>query len=218
MKHCGECSVDYAGDLDRCPLCGAPLTGEPVPAVFPASTTRTPARTARRVLLLISIGCAIILAITALVVPLRPWPTAIAYVVLVINYLVIRNMIAHAPDFMRIVQRYFLVLLAVVVLWWLATGNPYVSSLAVPAVCLLAVLTNTTLVVVYREAFVNDYAKYLVYSLVLGLAPLILIPLGAAPWPIGAYASAGATVLLGAALLIFARRQTGAEMRKLFSA
>lgn len=218
MRHCGECSVDYSGELDRCPLCGTPLTGQPTPAAFPVSTTHAPMRKARRVLLLIAIACAIGIGLTALLVPLQPWPTVLAYAVLVINYLVIRNIIAHAPDFMRIIQRYFLVLLAVVVLWWLATGNLFVSSWVIPAVCLAGVLTNTMLVVIYRDAFVNDYAKYLVYSGILGLAPLLLIPLGAAPWPIPAYASAGATILLGAAILIFTRRQMKAEMGKLFSA
>ena len=218
MRHCGECSVDYSGELDRCPLCGTPLTGDPTPAAFPVSTTHAPMRKARRVLLLIAVACAVGIGLTALLVPLQPWPTVLAYAVLAINYLVIRNIVAHAPDFMRIIQRYFLVLLAVGVLWWLATGNLFVSSLVIPAVCLAGVLTNATLVVIYRDAFVNDYAKYLVYSLVMGLLPLLLIPLGTAPWPWLTFASAGATVLLGAALLIFTRRQMGAEMGKLFSA
>ncbi len=36
MKHCDACTVDFTGDMARCPLCQNELRGEASPAAFPA--------------------------------------------------------------------------------------------------------------------------------------------------------------------------------------
>lgn len=218
MRRCRECDVSFSGALDRCPLCGSPLEGTPAPAAFPVTTAHAPAKAARRAL-----GCLMLLTLAGLLlaawlVPLRPWPVALMAVGLLLSYLFLRNVIAHSPDFVRIAERYFLVLLAIAVLWWLSAGDPLVASLVIPGICLAGLLVNTTLVVAFSEAFVHDYAKYLIYSLFLGLAPLGLLLLHAAPWPWLIYASAAATGLLAITLLLLARSQIIAEARKLFSA
>lgn len=50
MRRCDRCHIDYAGELDRCPLCAAQLTGEPAPSPFPVSTWYRLSRTMRHVL------------------------------------------------------------------------------------------------------------------------------------------------------------------------
>lgn len=218
MRHCDECGVDLSGALDRCPLCGTTLMGEPTASAFPITTAQAPAKAVRRALGVIALIALAALMAAAWLVPLRPWPVALMAVAILVSYAFLRNVIAHSPDFVRIAERYFLVLLAVAVLWWLSAGSELVASFVIPSICLAALLANTALVAAFREAFVNDYAKYLLYSLVLGLAPLGLLPLHAAPWPWLIYASAVATMLLALTLLLFARKQLIAEMRKLFSA
>lgn len=218
MRRCDECGVGFSGALDRCPLCGAPLEGAPSPAAFPVTTAQAPAKAARRALTCLTLATLVGLLLAAWLVPLQPWPVALMAVGLLVSYLFLRNVIAHSPDFVRIAERYFLVVLAMAVLWWLAGGDPVVASLAIPGICLAGLLVNTALVIAFREAFVRDYAKYLIYSLFFGLAPLGLLPLHAAPWPWLIYASAAATVLLALTLLLLARRQSIAEARKLFSA
>ena len=32
MRRCGKCGVSFTGDLDRCPLCQAELSGEAEPS------------------------------------------------------------------------------------------------------------------------------------------------------------------------------------------
>lgn len=36
MKHCDACTVDFTGDMARCPLCQNELRGEASPPPFPA--------------------------------------------------------------------------------------------------------------------------------------------------------------------------------------
>lgn len=50
MKRCGRCEVDFAGDLDLCPLCQAPLKGEATPSAFPRNEMRRSGTMALRVL------------------------------------------------------------------------------------------------------------------------------------------------------------------------
>ena len=218
MRTCDECGVEFSGALEHCPLCGSPLVGDATPAPFPVSRAHRPAMAARRAVAVLSVAAVAAVLAMGWAFGLRPWPVALACVALGLNYLFLRNVLVHSPDFLRVVERYFLVLLAGAALWWLGSGSAVAASFVMPGLCLIGVLTNAALVVAYRGAFVRDYAKYLLYSLVLGIAPMGLVALGAVPWPGLAWACAGATVLLAATLLLLARRQLGAELRKLLSA
>ena len=134
-----------------------------------------------------------------------------------LNWLFVRNMIVHAPVFIRVVERYFLVLLAVGALWFLATGNLFVTTFALPGLCLLGLSFNAVLLIAYRGPFVSGYAKYLLYELVLGLVPAALALAGLTTWPYLAWTAAAAAVALLAALLLLTRKPLAAEMHKLFS-
>ncbi len=142
MRTCDECQVGFSGALDRCPLCGSALAGEPEPAPFPVREAHRPARAARRALAALSVTALVAVLALGWWLDLRPWPVALACVGLAVNYLFLRNVLAHSPDFVRVAERYFLVLLAGTTLWWLADGSPVAASLAIPGLCLVAVLTN----------------------------------------------------------------------------
>ncbi|MFR7403562.1 MAG: hypothetical protein ACLUW6_02655 [Coriobacteriaceae bacterium] len=72
-----------------------------------------------------------------------------------LNWLFVRNMIVHAPDFIRVVERYFLVLLAVAGLWFASTGNLIVTTYVVPGLCMLALAFNAVLLIAFRGSFVT---------------------------------------------------------------
>lgn len=217
MRMCDECGVGFTGDLELCPLCGTVLVGPEEPSPFPVSQVRRPERAARRALALLA--AAAIAAVIGLgwAFGLTPWAVALGCVAVALSYLFLRNVVVHHPDSLRVVERYFLVLAALAVLWWLASGEALAAQVAIPTICLAACLVNAALVAVYRGRFVHGYAKYLVYQVVLGFAPLALLPLGAASWPWLAYASAASALLLTVLLLGLARAQLLSELRKLFA-
>ena len=134
-----------------------------------------------------------------------------------LNWLFVRNMIVHAPDFIRVVERYFLVLLAVAGLWFASTGNLIVTTYVIPGLCLLALAFNAVLLIAFRGSFVTGYAKYLIYEMLLGLVPLALLAAGLITWPPLAIAAGTAAAALLAILLLVGRKQLAAEARKLFS-
>lgn len=218
MQSCAKCGIGYTGDLGRCPLCGTELEGSPTPSAFPVQQAQAPRKASRRVLWISTLAAAAAAIIAGAVNGSAPWPVALTCLALLVNYLLLRNIIVHRPDALRMAERWFLALLAIAVLWWLATGAAWVASLVVPSVCLGALVTNTVLVAAFRDTFVQGYAKYLVYDAVLGLAPLIFVIAGWVQWPWLCYASAAAAVLLTATLLLLTRRQLADELHKLLTA
>lgn len=218
MKRCDKCRVEFSGDLDRCPLCQAELVGEPTPAMFPVNEVRKSGTVALAVLGFAT-GAGLLVMLFAGYVFSLPWDIVLSVcVALAVNYLFVRNIITHSPDFLRVVARYFLVLLGIAAVWFLVTGNRAVTTYVIPAVCLAAIVSDTVLLAVFRGTFVSGYAKYLLFDVLLGLAPLVLVALGLVTWDVPALVSALAASVFLLGLLVFTRKQLLAEVRKLFNA
>lgn len=218
MRRCAECEVSFSGDLSRCPLCGHALHGDAVPAAFPVSEVERTSKLARRLLAAATLACIAVAIIGGIAAGAHALGIAALSAALAISYLFLRNVIVHSPDFLRILERYFLLLLGVAALWFVGTGSTAVTTYAIPLISTAAIVLNTMLLAVYRTMFVSGYAKYLLYNLVIGVAPLAFALLGLTDWPVPAFIDAGAAVVLGILLLAFARKQSAEEARKLFSA
>ena len=200
MKRCEKCGVQFSGDLDRCPLCQAELSGDASPAVFPRNEVRKSGAIALAVLAFATGACLLVMLFLGHLLQLPGDIVVTVCVGLVVNYLFVRNILTHTPDFLRVVARYFLVLLAIA------------------AICLVALVFDGVLLAVFRGTFVSGYAKYLLFDVGLGLIPLALQALGLTTWDVPSLVSAltASVFLLG--LVVFARKQLTAEIRKLFSA
>ena len=218
MMHCPRCDISFTGALDACPLCGDTLTGIPSPSPFPYNALMKKSKRARLWLAGITLVCMLVTMTIGIGTQASVLATAAACCAILLNYLFMRNAIVHSPNLLRMVERYFLVLLAVMVLLFVATEQDAITTFVIPALCLIATISNTVLVIIFRDAFVQSYGKYLIYDLVLGFAPLIFWVLGFIWWPWLAVASAAMSGALLAVLIIFTRRQATSEMRKLFNA
>lgn len=218
MKRCDKCGVGFTGDLDRCPLCQAELKGEIEPSAFPMNEVRKSGALALRVLAFTTGACLLVMLFLGRLLSLPGDIVLTVCLGLVVNYLFVRNILTHSPDFLRVVARYFLILLAIAAIWFLITRNPVVTTFVIPGICLVALVFDTVLVAVFRGTFVSSYAKYLLFDVVLGLIPLVLVALGLTTWDVLANVSAltASVFLLG--LVVFMRKQLVTELRKLFSA
>ncbi|MEG0417810.1 DUF6320 domain-containing protein [Gordonibacter sp.] len=218
MKRCDKCRVEFTGDLDRCPLCQAKLSGEAEPAVFPQNEVKKSGVVALAVLAFATGACLLIVVFLGYLLALPGDIVLSVCLALVVNYLFVRNILMHSPDFLRVVVRYFLILLAIAAVWFLVTHNLLVTTFVIPGICLVALVFDTVLVAVFRGTFVSGYAKYLVFDVVVGLAPLALVALGLTTWNVLALTSALAASVFALGILVFMRKQLVDEVRKLFSA
>lgn len=217
MKQCDKCDITLSGDLDKCPLCQAELTGEPEPSVFPKNEAKKSGSLALRLFAFATGVCILVMIFLWQIIPLPGDIVLVVCVGLAINYFFMRNMLVHRPDFLRMIVRYFLILLAIAAVWFLITQSLIVTTFVIPAICLLALVFDAVLIVVFRGMFVSGYAKYLLFDVALGLAPLVLVALGLTTWNVPAYASALTASILALALVVFARKRLIEEIRKLFS-
>ncbi|MEF9875772.1 MAG: DUF6320 domain-containing protein [Gordonibacter sp.] len=218
MKRCDKCHVEFTGDLDRCPLCQAKLSGEAEPAVFPQNEVKKSGVVALAVLAFATGACLLVMVFLGYLLALPGDIVLSVCLALVVNYLFVRNILMHSPDFLRVVVRYFLILLAIAAVWFLVTHNLLVTTFVIPGICLVALVFDTVLVAVFRGTFVSGYAKYLVFDVVVGLAPLALVALGLTTWNVLALTSALAASVFALGILVFMRKQLVDEVRKLFSA
>ncbi|MEG0016352.1 MAG: DUF6320 domain-containing protein [Gordonibacter sp.] len=218
MKRCDKCHVEFTGDLDRCPLCQAKLSGEAEPAVFPQNEVKKSGVVALAVLAFATGACLLIVVFLGYLLALPGDIVLSVCLALVVNYLFVRNILMHSPDFLRVVVRYFLILLAIAAVWFLVTHNLLVTTFVIPGICLVALVFDTVLVAVFRGTFVSGYAKYLVFDVVVGLAPLALVALGLTTWNVLALTRALAASVFALGILVFMRKQLVDEVRKLFSA
>lgn len=217
MMACDECGVSFTGELDRCPLCGSALAGTPSPSAFPVSVVQRTSTLARRALAALTVAC-ITATVFGAVTLHASWLSTIALcAAILVAYLFVRNLLVHTPDVLRIVERYFLILLALCAIWFITAGNTIATTYVIPFISIAAILFNSVLVALERDAFVAGYAKYLLYNVVLGFAPLVFVATGLADNAAPAIASAIAAVVLVVLLGILTRRQTADEARKLFS-
>ena len=218
MKICHKCGIDLSGNLDRCPLCQNELTGESSPSIFPKNATKKSGSIALKVLAFATGVCLLTMLFLWQVIPLPGDIVLTVCVGLVVNFLFVRNFLAHNANFLRVVVRYFLLLLAIAAVWFLLTWNLMITTYVIPGICLVALIFDTVLVSVFRSTFVAGYAKYLLFNIVLGLVPLVLTWLGVTTWNIPAYISAFAASVFCLGLVVFMHKQLLAEIKKLFTA
>lgn len=98
MKHCDACTVDFTGDMARCPLCQNELRGEASPAAFPAQQIYL--RPRRLAVEIITFVTGAILLLHGFFSYLFSWPIPIASAsaaALIISVLFINSAILHAP-------------------------------------------------------------------------------------------------------------------------
>lgn len=218
MKRCSICQLDFTGDLDRCPLCSNALEGTASPTVFPENELARPKKIAKRCLIALTLTGLLLVVLAGYATHASPLAITAGIAAVLISYIFIRNVVVHSPSFLRMVQRYFLVLIALALLCLLATGDHAVATYLVPLVSFIALATNGVLVILFRNTFVQGYAKYLIYEFVLGIVPLVLMAFGFVTWPVPAIATALAAALLLALTLALTRKQLASELRKLFHA
>lgn len=217
MKHCDKCKISIGGKLEKCPLCHAELSGKAEPSVFPRNEAKESGSMALRVFAFSTGVCVLLTVLLWLLTPLPGDITFVICIALVLNFLFVRNILTHRPDFLRVIMRYFIILLAIAVIWFIFTQSLIVSTFVIPSVCLAALLTDAVLIVVFRATFVSGYTKYLLFDVFFGLTPLVFVVAGLTTSAILAYISAFVALVFLLALFVFTRKQMVAEIRKLFS-
>lgn len=218
MMRCPSCRISFTGHLDRCALCGTALEGTPTPSPFPCIPIQRQSKRARRILAAATL-CALLawgIIVAALHLPWGPGMAVAAAIA--VGYLVIRNLMVHAPNAVRAVKRVCLAVMACALIWFAATGDAAASSWVIPAISGASIFFDVVLWSVLGSRLVAEYGKYLLYDIVFGAVPPLLILTGTVACPALSWSCAAAAAALLAALLIANRRAVADEAKRLFNA
>lgn len=217
MLKCNHCNVDFSGRLERCPLCGGSLEGKPSAAVFPHCNITKPWRIALKLIEFFSGAGAIALAVLWGVHVLPANIAILSLLAVLLNFVFVFNMLRLNPGFIRSSSRYILLLIAVGFLIYWFTGLTWVTDFALPIVCLVALLFDIVLCVWLKNAFIEMFAKYLIFDIVCAFLPLICIWFGWSHFETLAWTSAGCSALFLLVLMVFFRTEFLSEFKKLAS-
>ncbi len=225
LRYCEICDISFTGELDKCPLCGSTLDGADnpnyVPSAFPDVEYTKRSKRAGGVLSTITLA-ALIGAIILCIALSASWQAYLASTVAIaISYMFVRNAIRMTPDLMRITQRYYLVLVAICILWYFAADNPFVSTVVatyiLPSLCMMGVAFEAVLLAYFGSRFLTDYSKYVLFALMLGFVPLVFLAAGATSLWVMPVLSAILTIMLIGGIVAFAYRRATDEAKRLFN-
>ena len=194
MRYCPSCHIDFTGVLDRCPLCGSKLEGTPEGMIFPENELARTKKLAKRSMIALTFAALAFVAFLCVRTHASFVTWIASFAAVIVNYIFIRNVVVHSPSFLRIIERYFLVVMALALLLLLATGDSRLATYVVPALTLVALFFNGVLVAV----------------------PLVLLATGLVSQPALSIASGVVSGLLLVLLLVLTRKQLFSEMQKLF--
>lgn len=181
MRRCDRCAVDIEGTWTGCPLCVAPVVGEPVASPFPAVPLTFSRARVLRVLFLTSI--AVILAsfvaqllfsrdLTGIGVLRSVWLGISSMWLVVLMAIRKRRNLAKSTV-------YLVVLVGLVCVYWdyLTGWRGWSLTYAVPIVCASAIVALLITVRVMRIE-VGEHIVYSGLTVLLGLAPIGFLALG----------------------------------------
>ena len=137
MRYCPSCHIDFTGVLDRCPLCGSKLEGTPEGMIFPENELARTKKLAKRSMIALTFAALAFVAFLCVRTHASAVTGIASFAAVIVNYIFIRNVVVHSPSFLRIIERYFLVVMALALLLLLATGDSRLATYVVPALTLV---------------------------------------------------------------------------------
>ena len=124
MRYCPSCHIDFTGVLDRCPLCGSKLEGTPEGMIFPENELARTKKLAKRSMIALTFAALAFVAFLCVRTHASAITGIASFAAVIVNYIFIRNVVVHSPSFLRIIERYFLVVMALALLLLLAVLPP----------------------------------------------------------------------------------------------
>ncbi len=182
---------------------------------FPDLPILHQSKTAKRVLFGVMLAVMAAVIVLCIYVGSSAWNIVLACIAVVLNYVFVRNIMMHAPDFLRSVQRYLLVIVAMALLWFMATGDTQVSTFVAPTACAMASLFDIAILTTFRSKFIVGYAKYILFAIVLAIIPLVLLALGCVSWDPMVWLSSLCAAALIIVVLVEGRASMASELKKM---
>jgi len=200
-----------------CPLCQNKLLGNNEKKIFPTNIRLKTNIFILKWLLFISITLSIITTFVELYITNTIYYSLFIMGGLFTNYLIVYFILKNKENILKLLGKHGLVLIALSLLWYVATRNTIITNYIIPAFCIFELLFNIIAFIVLKNNYLFNYLNLILLNLLLLLVPIILMLFEYTTFNLLPYICFvfGLIVLIG--LIIFYFDEIKTELKKIFN-
>ncbi len=216
MKKCNKCLIKFTGDLERCPLCKEELTGEATPSIFPKLHNKK-SRLLYKVLFFVSFSVGVLF--TFLEYTITKSFTISKYVILglINNYILIRFILNNYKNVLKMINRYFKLILILIFLWYIMTKSLIITTYIIPIMCIIILVFNCISMIILKDKYIIKYAKTITLDCIISLLPLLLVMFKLSIFALLSYICTIIDLLVFVGLIVFCKDHIIEEIKKIFN-
>ena len=216
MKRCSKCKISYNGNLKRCPLCQAELSGKNSVGVFPKIKTKKE-NLLNKILLFTSIAVAITFSFVEYNIHKQLTISKYVSLSLFTCYILVIYIIKKYKNILKIMNKYFIIILILTFLWFFITKSLIITSYIIPILCIIILIYNSITMLVLKDSYIIKFLKIILIDSLIGLIPWILTLLSLITHNILSNICLLLDILILIGLLIFCKENVIEEFKKLFN-
>ena len=212
MLKCKKCNIEYNGNLKYCPLCQAELTGTVSESVFP-KLKKEKKGLLYKILLYVSLFSGILFTFIEYTVSKSFYISKFVWLGLITNYILIRILLENYKNPLKILSRYFLIILIVFFVLYFIIKKLFITTYLIPILCLVIFVFNSITMMVLKD----NYIKTIILNFFIGVIPLLLVYFKLSTFELLSYIFVVVHLLIFLGLIIFYHNNILEELKKLFS-
>ena len=219
MQFCPLCKVTVAGVKRCCPLCGGQLTGKPQPETELFPCLPKPRLCARFVLCVLALSAITVSTVCVLVnvaTGTQVWWSLLVAAGAGCAWTTAAVAIAHRRDMTQNIAWQVILLAALSFLWDRGTGwHGWSLDFVLPCGCAAGLVIILLLILLLRLP-VRAFAGSLIFLVLLGLVPAVLVAWGRVQTALPSLICAGLSFVTLAALVLFSWSTVKSELHRRF--
>lgn len=213
MRKCNKCKISYTGNINRCPLCQGKLIGEkeesPFPKIHEHKTT-----VLHKILLFTTISIGVIFAFLEYLIHKDFIITKYAVFGLLTIYILVIAVIKKYKNILKMMNRYFIIILILVFLWFLITKSLIITTYIIPILCIVILIFNNITMLVLKDSYIDKFLNVILLDCLIGFIPALLMFLNLVTSVILTYTCLLLDILIFIGLIIFCYDKIIEELTK----
>jgi hypothetical protein len=217
MRRCNNCKVNISGIIIECPLCQNRLEGKSAVSMYPNNIRREKDGILFKVLVFLStIICIFTTFIEFHLTGTVNW-SSIIILGIITAIISIYFIIINFGDVLKMISKYFILLLILLFIWFIATRNLIITTYIIPIVCITMLAFNSIILSLLKDYYKAQFISTIITDIIICFIPILLIIFNLTTINLYANICIIVNIIIVITLLIFFRRELFEELEKRLS-
>lgn len=217
MRRCTKCKLDISGRLEECPLCQNKLEGEATNSVFASNIKREKDGLLFKILTFL----AIIICWSSVYIEFRLtsniyW-SLIVTLGLITAIVSVYFIIINFGDVLKMISKYFILLLILLFIWFIATGNLVITTYIIPIVSITMLAFNSVVLSLLKNYYKTQFISTIITDIIICFIPILLIVFKLTTTNLFANICIISNTIIVLTLFVFCRKELFEELEKRLS-